>query len=301
MARIMAIPLEDEIFYPESDDEPMAETEDHLEELVYVWQALKDRFAADADVFVGADMFLYYRKGDPSGVVAPDGFVVKGVPKLLPGGRRRRKYLLWREGHVPCFVLETTSASTRAKDEKKKGIYARLGVEEYFQFDPLEEYLEPHLQGHRLVGGRYRAIRPNAEGSLVSRTTGVVFRAEEAWLRLTDARTGAPLLRKEEEAEARRRAEEAWKQAEQKAAAETMARQQAEQKAAAEARARHQAEQARQQAEEKAIAEGKARQQAEGKAAAEARARHQAEQARQQAEERARALEEELARLRRLS
>jgi Uma2 family endonuclease len=216
MARIMAIPLEDEIFYPESDGEPMAETEDHLEELVYVWQALKDRFAADADVFVGADMFLYYRKGDPRAVVAPDGFVVKGVPKLLPGGRRRRKYLLWQEGHVPCFVLETTSESTRAKDEEKKEIYARLGVEEYFQFDPLEEYLDPNLQGHRLVGGRYRAIRSNADGSLVSRTTGVVFQAEGARLRLTDARTGAPLLRKEEESQARRHAEEALHQAEEK-------------------------------------------------------------------------------------
>lgn len=31
----MATPLEDEIFYPESDGKPMAETEDHLEELVY--------------------------------------------------------------------------------------------------------------------------------------------------------------------------------------------------------------------------------------------------------------------------
>jgi Uma2 family endonuclease len=245
MARIMAIPLEDDVFYPESDGEPMAETEEHLEEMVYAWQALKDRFEADAGVFVGADMFLYYRKGDPRGVVAPDGFVVKGVPKLLPGGRRRRKYLLWEEKRVPCFVLETTSESTRAKDEEKKEIYAKLGVEEYFQFDPLEEYLDPHLQGHRLVGGpyrQYRAIRPQADGSLVSRTTGVVFRAEGPRLRLTDAVTGVPLLRKEEEKEARRRAEKAWHQAEKKAAAETRARHQAEKKAAAETRARQQAE-----------------------------------------------------------
>ena len=265
----MAIPLEDEIFYLESDGEPMAETEDHLEELVYAWQALKDRFEADADVFVGANLFLYYRKGDPSGVVAPDGFVVKGVPKLLPGNRRRRKYLLWEERHVPCFVLETTSASTRSQDEKKKRTYEELGVEEYFQFDPLEEYLHPRLQGHCLMSGRYRAIRPNPDGSLLSRATGVVFHAEGTQLRLTDAVTGAPLLRKEEERKARRRAEEAWQLAEEKAAAEARARQ---------------------QAEEKAAAETKARQQAEEKAAAETRAR-------QQAEEKARALEEELARL----
>jgi Uma2 family endonuclease len=81
-------------------------------------------------------MFLFYRKGDPRGVVAPDGFVVKGVPKL-PGGVQRRKYVLWLEGgQVPCFVLETTSESTAEKDKDKRKPYAQLGVVEYFQFDP---------------------------------------------------------------------------------------------------------------------------------------------------------------------
>lgn len=230
-----AIPLEDNVHYPESDGEPMAETEVHLEELVYVWQALKDRFAEEPDVFVGANLFLYYRRGDPTAVVAPDGFVVKGVPKLLPGNRRRRKYLLWDEGKVPCFVLETTSESTRGQDEKKKGIYEKLGVDEYFQFDPLGEYLSPRLRGFRLAGGRYRPVRPGPDGSLLSQVTQVIFRADGSQLRLTAAATGAPLLRQEEEAKARRQAEE-------KAAAEARARRRAEEKAAAEAEARRQAE-----------------------------------------------------------
>lgn len=218
-----AIPLEKESYYPDSDGEPMAETEIHLEELVYVWQALKDRYEEEPDVFVGANMFLYYRKGDPSAVVAPDGFVVKGVPKLLSGNRRRRKYLLWEERQAPCFVLETTSESTRSQDEKKKSTYEKLGVAEYFQFDPLGEYLSPRLRGFRLLGGRYRPIQPNPDGSLLSQATGVVFRAEGSQLRLIQAATGAPLLRKEEEAKARRRAEG-------KAAAEAEARHQAEEK-----------------------------------------------------------------------
>lgn len=238
----MAIPLEDEIFYPESDGEPMAETENHLEEMVYAWEALRDRFEAEPDVFVGADLFLYYRKGDPRAVVAPDCFVVKGVPKLLPGNRRRRKYLLWEEGRGPCFVLETTSESTRLRDERKKGTYEQLGVDEYFQFDPLGEYLNPKLQGHRLVGGRYRRIPPNPDGSLLSRATGVIFRAEGTQLRLTDAATGAPLLRREEEKKARLLAEEARQQAEENAASEVEARRQAEEKAAAEADRRRNAE-----------------------------------------------------------
>jgi hypothetical protein len=103
-----ALPLrEDEVYYPDSDGEPAAEFPAHLEEMVYVWEVLDERFEDDPNIFVGANMFLYYRKGDPRGVVAPDGFVVKGVPKL-PGGVQRRKYMLWLEGgQVPCFVLET--------------------------------------------------------------------------------------------------------------------------------------------------------------------------------------------------
>jgi Uma2 family endonuclease len=224
MARMAAIPLEKQVDYPESDGEPMAETELHLREMVYVWEGLEDRFEAAPDVFVGANLFLYYRKGDPTAVVAPDGFVVKGVSKLLPGNQMRRKYLLWEERQAPCFVLETTSTSTRRKDEEKKEIYARLGVAEYFQFDPDGEYLDPRLQGVRLMGGqdrRYRTIRPEPDGALLSQTTGVLFRAEGNRLRLTDAATGAPILRSAEKTRALREAEA-------KAAAETMARHQAE-------------------------------------------------------------------------
>jgi len=203
-----AIPLvQDRTYYPDSDGEPMAETPIHMEEMVYVWEALSDRFEGDPEVFVGANMFLYYRKGDPRGVVAPDGFVVKGVPKL-PGGQHRRKYLLWEEGPAPCFVLETTSESTHHQDKNKRKVYAQLGVDEYFQFDPLGECLSPQLQGFHLRNGRYEPLTPNPDGSLLSQATGVLFRADGMRLRLTDAATGAPLLRREEIREAKRQAEE---------------------------------------------------------------------------------------------
>jgi Uma2 family endonuclease len=209
-----ALPLEKEIYYPESDGEPMAETELHLDEMVYVCQSLKKRFKAEPDVFVGANLFLYYRKGDPTAVVAPDGFVVKGVPKRLPGNRKRRTYRLWEEGQAPCFVLETTSASTLREDKDKRKIYEQLGVDEYFQFDPEGDYLEPRLQGLRLVDGRYREVQPEPDGSLLSQATGVLFRADGCELRLTDAVTGEPLLREEEEEEALRESEEARRTAE---------------------------------------------------------------------------------------
>ena len=187
--------------------------------MVYIWEALNERFEDDPNVFVGVNMFLFYRKGDPRGVVATDGFVVKGVPKL-PGGVQRRKYMLWLEGgQVPCFVLETTSESTAERDNDKRKTYAQLGVAEYFQFDPFGEYLNPPLQGFRLVKGLYEPMRPNPGGSLLSHTLGVIFSADGNKLRLTDAVTGVPLLRRKEIQKARRQAEENAAAAEERAVA----------------------------------------------------------------------------------
>lgn len=113
-------------------------------------------------------------------------------------------------------MLETTSESTHAQDVQKRKVYERLGVVEYFQFDPLGEYLEPPLQGFRLVQGRYEPVRPNPDASLLSHTLGVLFGVDGSRLRLSDAATGLPLLRREEIVAARRQAEDRAHQAEAK-------------------------------------------------------------------------------------
>src|SRR5574341_1298097 len=69
------------IHYPESDGKPVAETEVHLQCLFDVREALRAFFRPVADVYVGANMLLYYVEGNPRRSVAPDVFVVRGVPK----------------------------------------------------------------------------------------------------------------------------------------------------------------------------------------------------------------------------
>ncbi|HEV2856133.1 MAG TPA: Uma2 family endonuclease [Thermoanaerobaculia bacterium] len=197
-----AIPFQKEIFYPESDGEPMGETGIHVKETMYLIQALEERFRAEPDVYVCGDMFLYFVEGDPRSVVSPDVFVVKGVPKT-----GRRVYKFWEEGgRGPCFVIEVTSDSTRKEDlVNKKALYERLGVEEYMLYDPLGEYLTPRIQGYRLVNGRYQPIRLEPDGSLVSLSTGVTFRVEGEEIRAVETASGEPILRYAE-LEARRRA-----------------------------------------------------------------------------------------------
>ena len=187
MVSMAAIPLHRDIHYPESDGEPMAETEIHLDVTIDLIQGLRRRYRDAPDVYVVGDMFLYYAQGDPRSVVSPDVFLVRGVPKTP----RRRTYKLWEEGKAPSLVIEVTSDSTRDEDvRKKKEIYEGLGIEEYFLFDPLGDYLKPRLQGYRLEGGRYQRIPADRDGALRSRVTGLILRPEEAGLRLVDAGTG---------------------------------------------------------------------------------------------------------------
>lgn len=184
------IPLLRDIEYPESDGWPMAESDLHADVMIYLRLALRERFRDDSDIYVAGNLFFYFKQGDPRAVVAPDLFVVKGVPK-----EPRRKYLLWEEGRVPCFVVEVTSSSTQHEDlRSKKDCYERLGIEEYFLFDPLGDYLKPRLQGFRLVNGRYEPTGPVLE----SRTTGVTLRADGEHLRVVDTATSAPYLRPDE-------------------------------------------------------------------------------------------------------
>lgn len=187
------------VYYPESDGEPMAETDVHRQQMVYLIEALTDYFRDDPQVYVAGNLLLYYAEGDPESV-APDVFVVFGVPK-----GNRRVYKLWTEGKGPDVVFELTSRDTMWKDlGPKKGTYEMLGVQEYFLFDPLKEYLEPPLQGYRLEEATYRRM----EGEqLSSQVLGLELRVEGEFLRLYDPKTGEKLLTPLEAQAARRQAE----------------------------------------------------------------------------------------------
>jgi Uma2 family endonuclease len=203
-----AMPLQHEYDYPESDGQPMAESTVHWKVMVDTTQALVRWYESTPDVWVGSNLLLYYKERTPG--IAPDVLVVRGVTKW-----DRRTFKVWEEGHAPFFVLEATSKDTHREDRgKKKGIYQDIGVEEYFLFDPLAEYLKPRLQGFRLTEKGYQPIPRSADGSLHSLTTGLLLRGEGKRLRLVDAATGAPLLWSDEIDRARQEAEAARQEAE---------------------------------------------------------------------------------------
>jgi len=142
--------------YPTSDGKPMAETDWHRDLMNALIQTLKVWYAAQRRVYVSGNLLLYYEPGNRRRHVSPDVFVVKGI-----ASHDRPNYLLWEERKAPDVVIELTSSSTRREDvEDKYHLYQdTLRVKEYFLFDPLGDYLDPPLQGHRLRRGQYQPIR----------------------------------------------------------------------------------------------------------------------------------------------
>ena len=189
------------IHYPSSDGKPMAENDAQRDAIMYGISAVARHFKDRRDVYVSGDLLLYYEEGNPRVSIAPDIFVVFGVEK-----RRRLNYKLWEEGRAPAFVLEVASPSTWREDiGRKRSVYARLGVREYWQYDPLGEHLPARLQGERLTRSGY-VRQPAAtalDGTLTlrSETLGLELRAAPGReMRFRDPATGNDLRSYDEEA-----------------------------------------------------------------------------------------------------
>ena len=206
------------IEYPSSDGKPMAESGFQLIPMRYAIDALRRHFRSRSDVYVSGDMFLYYQRGNPKAVVAPDVFVVVGT-----SNDTRHSYFLWEEPKGPDFVLEITSRSTRQVDQgPKRELYRNLGVREYWQFDPTDDYLEPALQGLQLSAGEYLRIPASelADGTLTLHSTvlDLDLRLPRGELQFYDPATRRSLLSSTETEREWHRAEQERQHAEQERA-----------------------------------------------------------------------------------
>ena len=205
--------------YPSGDGQPMAENDWQLHAILDSVSALLDHYRDRPDVYVSGDLFIYYGEGSPRARVAPDVFVVFGVPS-----HKRPIYKLWEEGVVPAFVMEVASLGTSREDDGRKArLYERLGVPEYWQYDPTGEYLGLHLKGRRLVEGAYvpQPVVESLDGTLLlqSESLGLDFRVKGEESHFFDPATGKRLLSRVEQLAAHRAAESRAEAAESQVAA----------------------------------------------------------------------------------
>jgi Uma2 family endonuclease len=208
------------IVYPETDGQPMTESDATRDYLIYCIEVLRLFFHSRRQVYVSGNLSIYYQEGNPKAVLSPDVFVIFGVSP-----HQRRSYKAWQEGgRLPSFVMEITSLTTRKQDEvEKPQLYARLGVQEYFQYDPTADYLRPQLKGYELIEGTYQPLPLEANADAIPfihssvlgldlrlqtppQPSGSLPRPQE--LRFYDPQTCLTLLSREEVEQVREQAEQ---------------------------------------------------------------------------------------------
>ncbi len=214
---------EDPTFYP--IEEKVGE--DSLQTFVAeLFRGLVDRWLVTRGkaTFVGADQFIYWMQHHPEKVVAPDVYVLPGVPRE----GRISCLKVWEAGVVPSFAMEIVSPSSVEKDYREvPSRYAELGVAELLVFDP--DYRKGRdrlrLQVWRRVRGQLARVAATSEDRVRSRVLGCWIRAvgkgEHVRLRLGTGERGDTLFPTEAEHERacaeqeRARADQATARAEQ--------------------------------------------------------------------------------------
>ena len=183
-------------------------------------------FDSRPDIFLDRETNICYYPPDLNVRIVPDLYLAFGVDAQAI--RPRKLYLPWEVGKPPDWVLEVASASTgRADVNRKPGIYAQIGVPEYWRFDPTGgRYHGEPLTGLILEGGRYQPVELTTEPDGVlkgySPVLGFSLCWDQGWPRLYNPATGA-YLENWREAAARAQAAEAQRDAEALARAEAEA------------------------------------------------------------------------------
>ena len=143
-----------DIFY--EDPEPVEDGMQQAPVIFRIVQLLTQRYEGRPDVFVSGGGFVAYDRTDGNQRVAPDCYIafdvdVAGIYANLPN------FWIWETGKAPDFVMEVASPSTAQNDlGRKRELYERLGIQEYWRFDPTGGQLYGQaLAGERLVDGKY--------------------------------------------------------------------------------------------------------------------------------------------------
>jgi Uma2 family endonuclease len=146
---------------------------------------------------VGSDQFIYWQKHNSSARIAPDIYVLRGVPQ----SRVIRSWKVWETGIAPLFCLEVVSHDAEKDYVDAPSLYANLGVNDLVIFDPeaRERRGRARFQVYRRVGSRgLVSVEVTNEDRVRSRTLGCWLRAvghgDEQRIRVALGARGEDLL-----------------------------------------------------------------------------------------------------------
>ncbi|KAI9132810.1 Uma2 family endonuclease [Acaryochloris sp. CCMEE 5410] len=171
---------------PDSDDTPV---DNELQNLI---PNLLDSILAMAwpqrvDWFFGVDMGIYYDPDQPA--IVPDGFLSLGVERFI-GEDGRLSYVFWEEDNIPpVLALEVVSKTYGGEYERKKTIYANLGIRYYAVYLPNQRSRRKRqpLEVYALENGTYQQLDGNPVwlpeiGLGLGRERGTYLGREREWL-----------------------------------------------------------------------------------------------------------------------
>jgi Uma2 family endonuclease len=191
--------IEDEVKYyydshPTEEDQ-MGETAPHADLVHYLVEVLRWLFQGQTCA-IYENLNIYQTTNENEYPLAPDVVIFKGVVR-----RPIRSWKIGGSGAAPQVVFEIASEETWAKDlNEKPERYARMGVQEYFAYDPNEPAFSRsrtrRLFGWQRVPGHasLREMMPKSNGALWSAQLeswlvpdGALLRFYDSWrhLRLT--------------------------------------------------------------------------------------------------------------------
>lgn len=165
---------EKEIIYPEQREDDVGETSVHITLVANFLNVLKLFLKEREDVFLSANINLYYEENNPNKWYAPDILIAFGVPN-----HDRPSYQIWKEPVPPQVIFEVSSQRTWKTDiSEKLEIYAQLGVEEYYILDPGFEFLPAPLMAFHRSSDRLLTASVNDDRIFSSRLGLEIVRTE---------------------------------------------------------------------------------------------------------------------------
>ena len=161
---------------------------------------------------IAGKLNFYPERGNVEHFRLPDVMVTLSAGEWDPVvGGLRVTYRVWDEVGPPDLVMVFPSTDMVGRDETgTQADYARYGVREYVQFDPMGMLLRPNLLVWRLEGDHYVIVPAEKGGAIPSAVSeGLEWVQVGDFVRLRDIATGALLPTKVESIRARADAEAA--------------------------------------------------------------------------------------------
>ncbi|MBX2862766.1 MAG: Uma2 family endonuclease [Leptolyngbyaceae cyanobacterium MAG.088] len=169
---------------PDSDDTPV---DNELQNLIpnLLEAILAMVWPHRLDWFFGVDMGIYYDPAKPA--IVPDGFLSLGVERFI-GEDGRLSYVFWEEDNIaPTLALEVVFKTYGGEYERKKAIYADLGIRYYAVYLPKPRRKRQPLEVYALIDGSYQRLEGNPVwlpeiGLALGRERGTYLGREREWL-----------------------------------------------------------------------------------------------------------------------